>query len=66
MCSFAVYGKTLSAGRKEERTLMDQITSINIDHEEIIEYTERIKELADILFYCSKWNFESLPNPTYE
>ena len=54
MCSFAVYGKTLSAGRKEERTLMDQITSINIDHEEIIEYTERIKELADILFYCSK------------
>ena len=45
--------KTLiQAERKKE--LLDQITSINIDHEEIIEYTERIKELADILFYCSK------------
>ena len=39
---------SIQAERKKE--LLDQITSINIDHEEIIEYAERIKELADILF----------------
>ena len=43
---------SVQAERKKE--LLDQITSIDIDHEEIIEYTEKIKELADILFYCSK------------
>ena len=54
MCSFAVYGKTLSAGRKEERTLGPDHINWHWFNEEIIEYAERIKELADILFYCSK------------
>lgn len=53
MCSFAVYGKNFNPGRKEERTFgPDHIN--RHDHEKIIEYAERIKELADILFYCSK------------
>ena len=43
-----------SVQAEKKKELLDQITSIDIDHEEIIEYTEKIKELADILFYCSK------------
>lgn len=45
---------------------MDQITSADIDHEEIVEYAEvySLKELADIFF--AQNNCESLENPTYE
>lgn len=49
-----------------EEELLDQITSADIDDEEIVEYAEvySLKELADI--FVAQNNFESLENPTYE
>ncbi|PFX14312.1 hypothetical protein AWC38_SpisGene21535 [Stylophora pistillata] len=49
-----------------EEELLDQITSADIDYEEIVEYAEvySLKELADI--FVAQNNFESLENPTYE
>ncbi|PFX12188.1 hypothetical protein AWC38_SpisGene23892 [Stylophora pistillata] len=52
----------VQAVSKEE--LLDQITSADNDHEEIVEYAEvySLKELADI--FVAQNNFESLENPT--
>lgn len=49
-----------------EEELLDQITSADIDHEEIVEYAEvySLKELADT--FVAQNNCESLETPTYE